>query len=350
MSRFKWALALASLAVLLAVPALAQATLVYLRKPLNPVVWAAEDNGKNAHELVAGSNPRVSPDGQIVAFLQQGKGLSARPELMLVPADGSAPVSRLATGWRETSVFDWAPDSTSIAAVRGPGLGAKRHVRLDTVTGAQQTIAHGFFSGVSFSPRGGQLIYSRAASEDFPARSDVYRYDIPAGPTLRAVQPTRLTRDGRSLDPLWGPNGRIVFVRQLGAKQRKYGPKNELYLMNPAGKQVRRLTHTKVGPLLQGLYPTAWSADGARLLAEFEGQDTTYAVTVNPQTGAQRPLIEATEQGFLGTGLSADGKFVLGKTMGFEPGPGTDVGIVPYNGKRGVLVLAHNAFEPSWSE
>ena len=68
--------------------------------------------------------------------------------------------------------------------------------------------------------------------------------------------------------------------------------------MNPAGKQVRRLTHTNVDPLLQGLYPTAWSANGKRLLAEFDGQDTTYAVTVNPQTGAQRPLIEATEQGF----------------------------------------------------
>jgi Tol biopolymer transport system component len=349
-SRLRWALALALPAVLLAVPALAQATLVYLRKPLNPVVWAAEDNGKHAHELVAGSNPRISPDGQIVAFLDQGKGRSSRPELMLVPADGSAPVSRLATGWRETSAFDWSPDSASIAAVLGPELGAKRLVVIDTVTGAQQTIASGFFSGVSFSPEGGQLVYGRAAGEDFPARSDVYRYDIPKGETLRAVQPVPLTHDGRSLDPLWGPNGKIVFVKQLGAKQRKYGPKNELYLMNPAGKRVRRLTQTKVDPLLQGLYPTAWSADGKRLLAEFEGQDTTYAVTVNPQTGAQRPLIEATEQGFLGAGLSADGRFVLGKTMGFEPGPGTDVGVVSYSGSKSVIVLAHNAFEPSWSE
>lgn len=329
--------------------ATAQATLVFSRNPFNPAVWSAADNGSGARRLASGSNPRISPDGQIVALLHQGKGRSAQPELMLVPANGSAPVSRLVTGWRETSVFDWSPDSTSIAAVLGPELGAKRLVLIDTVTGAQRMIAHGFFSGVSFSPEGGQLVYSRAASEDFPPRSDVYRYDIPQGETLRAVQPVRLTRDARSLDPLWGPNGRIVFVKQLGAKQRKYGPKNELYLMNPAGKQVRRLTHTKVDPLLQGLYPTAWSADGKRLLAEFEGQDTTYAVTVNPQTGAQRPLIEATEQGFLGAGLSADGKFVLGKTMGFEPGPGADVGIVPYGG-GGVKVLAHNAFEPSWSE
>jgi Tol biopolymer transport system component len=350
MSRLRWVPALVLLIALLAVPATAQATLVFSRNPFSPTVWSAADNGSGKRQLASGSNPRVSPDGQIVAFLQQGKGRSARPELMLVPADGSAPVSGLATGWRETAVFDWSPDSTSIVAVRGPALGAKRLVLIDTVTGAQQTIASGFFSGVSFSPAGGQLVYSRAASEDFPARSDVYRYDIPQGETLRAVQPARLTRDGRSLDPLWGPSGKIVFVKQLGAKRRKYGPKNELYLMSPAGKGVRRLTHTKVDPLLQGLYPTAWSADGKRLLAEFEGQDTTYAVTVNPRTGAQRPLIEATEQGFLGTGLSADGKFVLGKTMGFEPGPGTDVGVVPYSGSKSVKVLAHNAFEPSWSE
>jgi Tol biopolymer transport system component len=338
------------LVVFVSAGATAQATLVFSRNPLNPTVWSAADNGSGKRQLASGSNPRVSPDGQIVAFLHQGKGRSSQPELMLVPADGSAPVSGLATGWREASVFDWSPDSTSIAAVLGPELGAKRLVLIDTVTGAQQTIAGGFFSGVSFSPEGGQVVYSRAASEDFPARSDVYRYDIPKGETLRAVQPVRLTRDGRSLDPLWGPNGKIAFVKQLGAKQRKYGPKNELYLMSPAGKQVRRLTHTKVGPLLQGLYPTAWSSNGKRLLAEFEGQGTTYAVTVNPQTGAQRPLIEATEQGFLGTGLSADGKYVLGKTMGFEPGPGTDVGIVSYVGSKSVKVLAHNAFEPSWSE
>ena len=66
--------------------------------------------------------------------------------------------------------------------------------------------------------------------------------------------------------------------------------------MNPNGKGVTRLTHTKVDQLLQGLYPTEWSANGNRLLAQFEGQDTSYAVGVNVNTGAQRPILEATEQ------------------------------------------------------
>jgi dipeptidyl aminopeptidase/acylaminoacyl peptidase len=341
---------LALLVVFTAFPATAHSTLVFSRNPLNPSVWSAANDGSGARRLAPGSSPRISPDGQRVAFLHQGKGSSSQPELMLIPADGGAPVSRLATGWREILSFDWSPDSASIAAVLGPGLGAKRLVLIDVVTGAQRTIARGFFSGVSFAPEGGQLVYGRAASENFPPRGDVYRLDLlpPGAIGVAPEEPHRVTNDHRSLDPLWGPNGKIVFVKQLGAKQRRYGPKNELYLMNSAGKEVRRLTHTKVGPLLQGLSPTDWSSNGKRLLAQLGGQDTSYAVTVNPRTGAQRPLIEATEQGFAGAALSADGKLVLGATGGFEPGPDHTVATVPYGGGR-PKVLAKNAFEPSWN-
>jgi Tol biopolymer transport system component len=334
---------------LLVLPAAAHATLAFVRSPLKPTVWTAADDGSAQRKIGPGSNPRVSPNGQIIAFFHQGEGRSSKPELMLTPANGSAPVSRLATGWREIVSFDWSPDSASIAAVLGPELGPKRLVLIDVVTGAQQTIAGGFFFGVSFAPGGGQLVYGRAASERFPSRSDVYRFDIPIGESIRYVPPVRITHDHRSLYPLWGPNGKIVFVKQLGAKQRRYGPKNELFLMKPQGKSVRRLTRTKVDPLTQGLYPTDWSASGNQLLAEYEGQDTSYAVTVNPRTGAEHPLSKDPERGFVGTGLSADGSTVLGYSGGFEPGPDHKVGTVPYKGGP-MRVLAKNAFEPDWSD
>jgi Tol biopolymer transport system component len=338
-------------AVAVAVPASAQATLVSVRSPLKPVVWAAADDGSGQHRIAPGSNPRVSPDGKIIAFLRIGEGRSSQPELMLAPADGSAPPSRLIAGWREQTAFDWSPDSSTIAAVRGPEIGPKRLVAIDTVSRSQRTIAHGYFSGVSFAPEGGALVYGRAASEGFPPRSDVYTFDIPVPGRIyvQAPQPYhRLTHDHRSGYPLWGPNGQVVFVKQLGGKRRRYGPKNDLYLMNPEGGAVRRLTHTKVDPLLQGLYPTDWSASGNRLLAEFEGQDTSYAVTVNPRTGAQRALTREREQGFVGTALSSDGSTVLGWLGGFEPGPGHRVVTIPYGGGRPHL-LAKNASEPDWS-
>ncbi len=347
-ARLRLIAALASAVALLIAPASSQATLAFTRNPFNPVVFAANDDGSQAHRLGPGSSPRVSPNGQIVALFHQGKGRAAQPELILAPADGSAPLSSLATGWREPFTFAWSPDSASIAAVLGPELGSKRLVVIDVVSGAQRTIARGFFSGVSFAPDGTELVYGRAASESFPPRSDVYRFDIPIGQTLRAPEPVRLTRDQRSSSPLWGPDETIVFVKHLGEKRRKYGPKNDLFLMGPGGEHVKRLTHTKVGPLLSGLSPTEWSANGQRLLAEFGGQDTTYAVTVNPRTGAERTLTREREVGFVGTALSKDGRTVLGSLGGFEPGPGHKVVSIPYTGGK-PTVLANNASEPDWS-
>jgi Tol biopolymer transport system component len=347
----RWIVAALVGVALLALPTAAQATLVFTRHPPNTVVWAAADNGSGAHKLVAGNNPHVSPDGQIVALLHQGKGPGAQPELVLAPANASAPPTTLVKGWRDPYVFAWSPDSKSVAAVLGPEVGRQRLVLIDTVTGAQRTIARGFFNGVSFAPGGGALVYGRAASESFPPRSDVYRFDIPIPGRIYVQAPQlthRLTTDRRSGYPLWSPNGGIVFVKQLGARKRRYTPKNELFTMNLAGERVRQLTHSKVSPLAQGLFPTAWSANGRRLLAQFEGQDLSYAVTVNAHTGAQRPLVEATEQGFLGTAVSADGKFVLGATGGFEPGPRHNVVSIPWGGGR-QRILARNAFEPDWS-
>jgi Tol biopolymer transport system component len=347
-ARPRWIAALA-VASLLVLPAAAHATLAFVRSPLKPTVWAAADNGSAQRKIAPGSFPRVSPDGKVIALLHQGEGRNAQPELILAPADGSAPPSRLASGWREPSAFAWSPDSRSVVAVLGPEVGAKRLVLIDTATGAQQTIARGYFNGVSFDPQGGRLVYGRAASERFPPRSDVYRFEIPMGQSVRYVPPVRLTHDQRSLYPLWGPNDRIVFVKLLGGKRRRYGPKNELFLMSPQGKSARQLTHTKVDPLTQGLYPQDWSKSGARLLAEYEGQDTSYAVTVNPRTGAEHPLSKDPERGFVGTALSSDGRTVLGYSGGFEPGPGHRVGTVPYEGGP-MTVLAKNAFEPDWSD
>jgi Tol biopolymer transport system component len=267
---------------------------------------------------------------------------------MTVPAAGGTP-KRLASGWQDPFVFAWSPDSSTIAVLLGPEVGAQRLTTIDLATGIRQTIATGFFSGVSFAPQGGQLVFARS-SEEFGTKSDIYRIDLlpPGAVSVAAVLPVALTTDHRSSSPLWGPDERIVFVKHLGEKRRKYGPKNDLFLMNPNGKGVKRLTNTRVAPLLFGLSPTDWSASGSRLLAEFGGQDTSYAVTVNPRTGAERALTKERETGFVGSAVSRNGKLVLGSLGGFEPGPGHKVVAIPYAGGK-PKVLAGNASEPDWS-
>ena len=334
------------LAVLLAIPAAAQATLTFVRNPLHPTVFVAGDDGAAAKKIEAGETPRVSPDGKWVAYLHQGA--KNAQELKVAPVAGG-PSRTVMVGLREPSYLEWSPDSTRVAAERGAELGKRNLVVVDVASGAQQVVAQGFFSGFSFSSSGFELVYAKAGSENFPPRSDLFRTETPPPGVVnvQAPQTYRLTVDHNSSFPLWGAQ-KIVFVKTLEAKKRKYGPKNELYLFNPVSKGVKRLTHTKVPLLLQGLVPTDWSASGNRLLAEFEGQDTSYAVKVNPKTGAEKPVAQAGEQGFVGTALSSDGKFVLGYTGGFDPGLAHDVMSVPYAGGKG-KVLAKNAFEPDWS-
>jgi Tol biopolymer transport system component len=320
---------LVAITAVFALPAAAEATLTYVKNPLKPVVFAAANNGSGAHKVDLGSNPRVSPDGKTIAYRHEGPGGASRTVL---------------AGLQDSFYLAFSPDSKTIAALRGPELGKRRLVLVDVLSGTTlRTVATGYFSGFSFSPDGTEIAYSLANSESYPSKSNVYAAPVGGG------KPVQLTRDGISQAPLWGP-AKIAFVKLLGAKQRKYGPKNELYLMNANGTQQKRLTHTDVGPLLSGLTPTEWSADGQRLLAEFGGQDTSYAVTVNPRTGAQRPLDKMGdgEQGFVGTALSSDGTTVLGFTGGFEPGPNHRVATIPYGGGR-TKTLVKNAFEPDWS-
>lgn len=339
----------AVLATFAIAPATSDATLVFTRNPLSPTVFAAKDNGSGAHRIGPGSGPRVSPDGQTIVFFRFGQGKQPSG-LMVAPATGGTP-KLLAANWQDPYTFAWSPDSTTIAVLLGPEVGKQRLTTIDLASGAQRTIARGYFSGVSFSPQGSeQLVYGQATSENFPSRSDIYRIDLlpPGAMSVAAVTPQRLTSDHHSSSPLWGPNERIVFVRHLGEKSRKYGPKNDLFLIDPDGGKVKRLTNTKVDPLLSGLSPTEWSANGNRLLTEFGGQDTSYAVTVNPKTGAERALTKQREVGFVGTALSKDGKFALGSLGGFEPGPGHKVVRIPYAGGK-PKVLAKNASEPDWS-
>jgi hypothetical protein len=331
--------ALVALTALLGLPAAAQATLTFVKSPQSPAVYTAADDGSGVHKVGPGDSPHIAPDGESVAYFHEGPGLGT--ELKLAPVRGGA-TRTLMVGWRETSYLAFSPDSTTIAALRGPELGKRKLVLIDIASGAQKIVASGFFSGFSFSPSGDELVYSKAKGEKYPPKSDVFRVPTAGG------KPVAITHDHVSEDPLWGPTGQIVFVKLLDANKRKYGPKNELYLMNPQGKGVRRLTHTSVDPLLQGLFPTDWSDSGKQLLAEFEGQDTSYAVTVNPKTGAQKPLVKAEEQGFVGTALSSDGKSVLGFTGGFEPGPQHAVATVPYGGGT-TKVLIKGGYEPDWS-
>ncbi|MGN6253870.1 MAG: TolB family protein [Solirubrobacterales bacterium] len=324
---------------LLVLPASAQA-LVYVKNPSHPTVFDSHRG-----RIDTGSSPRILAGGVSIAYLHEGRGHTPEMKVIL----GSQPAKTVLTDWREPNYMDNYKEL--VAALRGPEIGKRELVAVNVDTGAVTVLDKGYFTGLSFCPECSepQLVYSKSRSENSLLRSDVYKVAVNGG------QPVRLTSDHRSLDPLWRPGtlerarpAKIAFVKELGAKRRKYGPKNELYVMNPSGAEVHRLTHTKVGPLLQGLFPVAFSQDGRHLLAEFEGQDTSYAVGVDFRTGRQHPIAAVGERGFIGTAISDDGESVLGYTGGFDPGASHDVAIAPFAGGK-PRVKVKNAFEADWN-
>jgi len=332
--------ALLAVVALLAVPAAAQATLAYTTHLFHPHVVVAQNNGKGAKAIGAGTNPKVSPDGKLVAFEREpsnGKG----PEMKLYDV-ATGKTKTIFSPWRESYTFAWSPDSTMLAALRGGELGSRTLFVVNVETGKATRIATGYFNAVSFSPDNKEVVFG-LGSKEFGGKINIVRGPVAGGPT------SPLTHDGISGWPLWGPQGQIVFVKQLNAKQRKYGPKNDLFLMNANGKGVKRLTHTKVDALTAGLFPTAWSASGNQLLAEFGGQDTSYAVAVNPKTGAERNLSPGnTETGFAGVALTPDAKTVLGYIGGYEGGGNSlKIASVPYTGGK-PKVIVNGGFNPSW--
>jgi Tol biopolymer transport system component len=338
----RWKLvAILTAVVALAVPALAHATLVYETGVNKISVWVANDDGSGAKRLVAGAEPRISPEGQTVAYVTGIDG--DNPELREMPvAGGLARV--LLKPWRY-GVFAWSPDSRYIAAQVGPLNGKQRLVLIDRTTGTARTIARGFFAGASFSPDGSRLVYSLVASD----RQIFPKSNLLIAPTAGGAGHT-LTHDGHSQFPVWGPT-QIAYVRYsrpTGRHRHEDGPKFNLWLINPDGSRKHQLTHDRVPFLLTGLMPTQWSADGTRLLAQFGGQDTTYAVTVDPATGREHTVGKAS-QGIVGTGLSRDGSTVLGWTGGAQEDPQLENAIaVPYAGGTQTVLVKH-AYEPYWN-
>jgi Tol biopolymer transport system component len=320
-----------------AVTAPAGATIVYERSPFRPTVWAAADDGSARVQLASGELPKISPDGTTVAYETLYRG-STRPTLRVIPVTGGTSRLLLKPVWFS---FGFSPDSRTIAAVTGKEVGRKRLVLIDVATGAVRKVDSGQFSGFSFSPDSARLVYARAPRDDYPPHSDLFTVPVAAGGA-----PTALTTNHRSVDPVWGAPG-IAFVKLRKPTRKGDAYKQDIYLSDTATAAIRRITTTKVPFLLSGLDPVAWSADGTRLLAEFGGQDTSYAETVDPATGKVRRVGRFSD-GIVGYDLSADGSTILATTGGYDPGDHHDVVTIPYTGGL-PTILVRDAFSPDWT-
>jgi Tol biopolymer transport system component len=320
----------AAIALVMAAPA--HATLAYVKGAEldQSQVWVADNDGKHPHRIGIGNSPVVSPDGRWVAWVEPGT-----PErVMMRLADRSRKAREVARS-QLAGELHFSPDSKTLGIVLGTRL------RIYDIHARESTkAASGNIRGFSYAPDSKSVAFGTSGRNGaFDAPADLYSFEI-ASKTR-----SRITRDRKSLDPLWGPSG-IIHDRQK--LRQGDAPSYNLFEIQPDGGSLRRITALKIPPLLNGLVPLELSADGKRLLAEMVGQDTSAGFAVNPMTGKARALTHDFENGFVAANLSADGATVLGHTGGPAPDSRHNVVTMPYRGGK-AKVLVRKAYDPDWS-
>jgi Tol biopolymer transport system component len=307
----------------------ASAALVYVKTvDGKPTIFAAQDDGSEPRELVDGTQPQISPDGGTVAYLKTAEG--QRTRLALVPVAGGD--ERVLTASRLIESVAFSPDSKLVAAE----VGGRRLDLFEVDTGRMATLARGSIKGLSFSPDSDQIAYGLGVDATARGAADVYRVSVLGG------KPRRLTRDGRSLLPVWGPQ-RIAFVKQKGTDRSGRIPTYDIWKMSPRGREVRRVTSTKVPDGVSGLLPIEWSADGRRLIAQYVGAEVRVGFTVNPNDGRTRSL-----RSKVAFDLASDGSAVLTQSGGIDPEKRHNIYAAPYARGKSTL-LVRNASFPDWS-
>jgi Tol biopolymer transport system component len=272
--------------------------------------------------------PQLSPTGELVAaslFNSHG------PALLLYSRAAGKPSKFFDAAKVSASAVAWSADSRYLAVI------------LQSTTNAQTsrftTVSHGNIQGASFSPSAPYRIAYGRSSAPFAAPADVYTTGVDGTGTQQ------LTRDHRSLNPLWGA-GTIVFDRER--LRGKNAPAYQIWQMAQDGSSPTQITHVAVPKLDWGLVPKAISADGERLLAEYGGQDTRQAWTVAISTRRARMLRVGT-QSVMAFGISRDGTSILTDVNEFQNTPSDGkVTLMPFGGGHTTALVSH-AIDPSWN-
>jgi hypothetical protein len=291
--------------------------------------------GSGGTRLVGdGQDPSVAPDGRMVS----GSSLaSLGPALTLYETAGRGSHSFFHDRVTATPLA-WSPDSRYLAVLLETAAGHISSIGLaviDTRTMTARTVATGVISGASFAPSGpDRLVYGDAGSQQMEAAVNLYSVS-PTGSDR-----TQLTTDGSSFQPLWTAKG-IVYDRKTrdgAADSFTY----QLWLLHDGHS-----TQLTPGASVVVLVPRAASANGNRLIADYQGPGVIRPLTV--QLWPRRVRVLATRSTRVqGVGISRDGRTLL-LERGASAFPRNDgvVETVPFGGGRPTRIASGDS--AAWS-
>lgn len=278
---------------------------------------------EDVFELTGVADPRLSPDGRMVAYVVgavDGKANEYRGAIWLAPADGAAEPRQFTSGTKHDADPRWSPDGSRIAFTSNR---ADKTMQLYVMpfAGGEPRKLTGLKEDVTqpaWSPDGSTIAFvarvpdAAYGEEDDkrrqPRRFTRLQYKLDSVgwtgdrrqhlfvvKTDGSSEPVQLTDgDYEDTSPAWSPDGAtLAFV---SARQPDWDtePVSDVYLVAAEGGEPRRLT--------QGggrIDRVSWSADGARLAAQ------RYPGVFDDPKHTQIAVIEATsgEIDLITTGL-----------------------------------------------
>jgi hypothetical protein len=272
--------------------------LVYVagEDPSTASVWVADVDGAHAHRLGLGSAAVLSHDGRKVAVLRRGG--------IYVVALGGSSARRLTADRLQPQA--WSPDGTTLIATRAGPLNVLELDAVDGKTGKVRVLASGSMYGFSFSPDGSRIAYSGAPVATGQGLCGD-QFDIYSA-KLDGSDAKRLTRDGVSAFPVWGPAG-IAYSRMPEGTSLTDCSAPGIWTMNDDGSGEHAVIERAPVDLatdgLFGLQAIGW-LDDRHILAGIRTNAGTLGAVVDTQTRKLRRLPDFVDA------VSSDGRFAVG--------------------------------------
>lgn len=304
-------------------------------------VWMSRWDGKRNLQMTqskkGASNPRWSPDGRSLAFLEARGDDDAKSQVWLLDRDGgeARQLTKLPGGVEE---FAWSPDGKRLALIGAdvdpdePGADAKpdakkllpkpividryqfkddkvgylrrlrSHLYVFDMSSAKATLlTGGDFDEETpvWSPdsRWIAFVSKREGDPDRNENTDLYLIAAEADASAR-----RLTDyPGADSDPVWSPNGKqLAFLRGGPVKYREYDPAR-IAVISIDGGEARILA----AGLDRAASDLAWSADGRSLMFLLEDDRSRQLASL---TIKDEKITRLSEDKAVARGFSSAGK------------------------------------------
>jgi hypothetical protein len=278
----------------------AQQRLVYLfgDDPSVEKVMVAATDGAHPRSLGLGSAAVLSPDGKTVA-VRRSRGL------FVVPAQGGH--ARLLTT-RRLHPEAWSPDGETLIATRAKTLAVLELNAIDRRTGRVRVIASGSIYGFSFSPKGDELVYSKAPVATGQGlcgdQFDLYVTKVSGGKSRR------ITHDGVSGFPVWGSDG-IAYAHFPSGTGIDDCSAPGIWTIDADGSHPEPVIDRAPATIasqdlgLYGLQPLGW-LDGGHILAGVRTDSGTLGAVLDVKSHKLRFLRDFADE------ASSDGRFSVG--------------------------------------